>query len=370
MVFIIFLVAIFCRPFISSLAFPYLDFVYSLVFFIFLVIFAIFKKALFVKFKPVIFPLVFFLLALIISVVFSKNKLNSLWVFYKYLSMIFLFLVAAALPEKEKLLVIKTIVSCAFLVSCMAIYQYFFGFKHVLSYLSEHKVIFPFALDYLQSKRVFVPFVTPGILGGYLVMMIPLCFIIKNSFWLILPVFIALLLTKSLGAFLGLFCVLVIFFCLRGKFKNKQIFVLAGLWVVMILIFILRSLTQRAHLSPVFSVGMRLGYWHDALAIIKAHPLVGIGLGNFTLGMSRYAHNSYLQILAEMGPLGLAALIWFVFVVIKSRLKDLIQPFYNNQTMCLLMASCVFLIHNLLDFSFFLPEVAYLWWVILGLVVL
>ncbi len=67
--------------------------------------------------------------------------------------------------------------------------------------------------------------------------------------------------------------------------------------------------------------------WRDALALWRAHPLLGCGLGRFHLEFPafasaalkarwpegrvivNFAHNEYLQTLAETGPLGLAALV-------------------------------------------------------------
>ncbi len=365
----ILLIAIFARPFISSLAFPYLNFIYSVGLLIFLSIYVIYKKLSFSKFQSILYPIILFILALTLSLVFSQNKLNSLSELCKYISAILLFLAAASLSEKNKSLAVQTIILSGLVISLLAIQQYFFGFGHVLSYLANNGFSFPFALDYLQSKRVFMPFVTPGILGGYLAMIIPLFLINKDRVWLVLPVFFALFLTMSLGAFLSLFCALLIFFCARGKFKKKHFFSLAGLFILIVIIFTWRSMTQREHVQPAFSTLMRLSYWKETLGIIKAHPLAGVGLGNFNLKMSRYAHNSYLQIWAEMGLLGLFSFLGLVYVVFRSRFIDLKQSLCNNQAACLLAATAVFLIHNFLDFTFFLPEVAFIWWVILGLIV-
>lgn len=362
-----FLIVIFARPFISSLAFPYLNVVYSLAFLIFLSAYVIHKKTPISRVKILISPFVLFLLAILICVVFSQNKLNSILELYKYIGGVLLFFVSIALSEEHKNLVRRTIVLAGVVASFLAIYQYFFSFKHVSDYLLNNKFLNPFAFDYLLRKRVFAPFVTPGILGGYLIMIIPLSLISKNRVWYFLPLFFALLLTKSLSAFLSLFCVLIIYFCLRREIKKKHVFFLLGLFLLIIGIFISRSTLQKEYLQPVFSTVMRLNYWRETLGIIITHPWVGVGLGNFNLEMSRFAHNSYLQIWAEMGIFGLISFVWIVYVVFKTCLKNLAQSLYRNQLAGLFAASAVFLIHNFLDFTFFLPEVVWVWWVILGL---
>jgi O-antigen ligase len=160
---------------------------------------------------------------------------------------------------------------------------------------------------------------------------------------------------------------LIIYFGVQGKLKKTNILLLAGLFLLIVVMIIGRSATQKEYLHPAFSVIMRLNYWQESLAIIKAHPFVGVGLGNFNLQNSRYAHNSYLQIWAEMGILGLFSLIWIVSVVFKTCFRNLTQSPYKRQVAGLLAANVVFLMHNFLDFTFFLPEISLIWWVILGL---
>jgi len=365
---LILLIAIFIRPFISTPAFPYLNFIYSTGLLIFLAIFVIYKKLSFSKLRALIYPVILFISALLVSLIFSQNKISSLAELYKYITGLLLFLAAASLSKDDKASAIQTIVLTGLAVSLLAIYQYFLGFSHVSDYLANNRLWFPFASDYLDRRRVFLPFLTPGVLGGYLAMVIPLFLINKNRIWLILPVFLALFLTGSLGAFLSLFCALIIYFYLEGKLKKSKIIILTGLLIAIIIIFVHRSAARIEHIRPFFSTAARLNYWKEALGIIQAHPFTGVGLGNFNLKASRYAHNSYLQIWAEMGVLGLFAFVWIAYTVLKSCVKNLAQLPYKRGGACLLIASLVFLMHNFLDFTFFLPEVVFVWWVILGLI--
>jgi O-antigen ligase len=80
-------------------------------------------------------------------------------------------------------------------------------------------------------------------------------------------------------------------------------------------------------------VRTRLGLWRRTLALYRAHPLMGVGPGNFSVLFPLYAepsaaadgvmsatmvarrpHNELLERLAETGPLGLAALATLVAV--------------------------------------------------------
>ena len=128
--------------------------------------------------------------------------------------------------------------------------------------------------------------------------------------------------------------------------------------IFFVFIFALRQAQAKEYTLPMFSFLGRLNYWQAALELIKMHPFKGVGLENFNLVKSRYAHNSCLQIWAEMGILGIISFLWLIIAMLKS---------YKKQDPCIVTAWVVFLIHNFMDFTFFLPEVSLIWWVILGL---
>ena len=130
------------------------------------------------------------------------------------------------------------------------------------------------------------------------------------------------------------------------------------------LVFYLRIIQSGPQFRPEFSTLMRLSYWKDTWKIIAEHPFKGVGLGNFNLVESRYAHNSFLQIWAETGILGLLSFLWFIAISIKTGLKNKKS---SPENAAIIAAALVFLIHNLVDFTFFLPETVFSWWVILGL---
>jgi putative inorganic carbon (hco3(-)) transporter len=368
----ILLILIFIRPFIASLAFPELNSIYSLSLLLFLAIWAIIRRLPFKRSLPLKFAPTAFCLALAISIFAAKNRLTSANELYKYATGLLLFITAASFNNKEKINTIKTIVWAGLVISLLAISQYLSEVKFTLDYLNEYKAAGPFFLHLISQKRVFSPFVTPNILAGFLLMVIPLALTIKKRIFFLLPMLLAFFLTESLGALLGLFLVLGLYYYLRGKTYTKKAVFFTGVTIaaVIVIILLIRSHASAGHHRPLFSLTRRWDYWIQTLEMIMKFPLTGVGLGNFDLRLTHYAHNSYLEIWAEMGILWLIGFLWIVIASFAECLNKLrLDPSAsrNLTNVGLLVSSAAFLIDNLINFTFFLPEVALIWWVILGL---
>ncbi len=359
------LTLIFFRPFISSLAYPYLNAYYSTVLITALITWGMLNKPTFTKISGLKAPLILFILSIILSTCFSVSPINSLKEIYKYLSGILLFIFAASLTEEEKYRTVRIIVLSAALVGVLAIHQYFFGLKHLLSYLAKENITDPFILEYASQQRVFLPFVTPNILGDYLLLILPLALIIKGKKkWFILMILLfAIFLTKSINAALGLLAGMMFYFYLRKDLPFKKYYLIVLPILISAAIIFLRQITIKEHLLPLFSGIRRLEYWQETFKIIIRYPILGVGPGNFNLALSRYAHNAYLQICAEFGTLGILAISYLVFSIF--RIKKENKSFYIP----LVTASMLFLLSNFPGFSFFLPEVALIWWIIIGLAI-
>jgi putative inorganic carbon (hco3(-)) transporter len=366
----ILLILIFIRPFISSLAFPELNFIYSLALLAYLAIWII-TRGMPVKMPlPLKFALSLFCLAVTVSMLSAKNMLVSANEIYKYITAMLLFIIASSFNDKERINIIKTITLAGLVISLAAIYQYYFGFRDILNYIAKEKINSPFAMDLISRRRVFFPFVTPNTLAGFLVMVIPLALTLKGRAWFLLPILAALFLTKSLGGLFCLLMVLCLYYYLRGKTDIKKVIFLAGVMIITAIIAFNRLNTLNQYTHPLFSSLMRWNYWKQTMAIIISSPAIGIGLGNFNIYLSRYAHNSYLQIWAEMGIIGLAGFIGIVFLSFSGcvkKSKPLVSGMRDQVTAGLLASSAAFLIYNIIDFSFFLPEVSLVWWLVLGL---
>ena len=72
--------------------------------------------------------------------------------------------------------------------------------------------------------------------------------------------------------------------------------------------------------------------WRASLKMFAAHPILGVGLGGYWIGITAYhdasgrmtpqeAHNDYLEVLSSGGVIGFAICVWFILVVVR-RLRE------------------------------------------------
>ena len=75
--------------------------------------------------------------------------------------------------------------------------------------------------------------------------------------------------------------------------------------------------------------------WRATLKMFAAHPIVGVGLGGYWIGITAYhdasglmtpqeAHNDYLELLSSGGVIGFAVGIWFVVAVVRRARENLL----------------------------------------------
>jgi O-antigen ligase len=117
------------------------------------------------------------------------------------------------------------------------------------------------------------------------------------------------------------------------------------------------------------SADTRLQIWRDTTGLIKAFPLFGCGLGGYYSCFLRYktaapmntvdfAHNDYLQVLAEMGVLGFLPGVLFVFRVVQravrgARYAESVDARYL--AIACTAAMTAMLLHSIVDFNMYVP---------------
>uniref|UniRef100_A0A6M3KJB8 Putative O-antigen ligase n=1 Tax=viral metagenome TaxID=1070528 RepID=A0A6M3KJB8_9ZZZZ len=152
-------------------------------------------------------------------------------------------------------------------------------------------------------------------LAGFLGILLPIFY---GSWWLI-PIIIAILLTKSAsGIAIGVLVFLIYLI-------YKQRYVGLGLSILTLTFGVLLA---QSVFPDFFSFSHRLSVWHKAWDMIQLKAITGSGLGTFGLanvnGIDnitshwRHAHNEYLQAWFEVGLVGLSIIIWGIFSYFKN----------------------------------------------------
>jgi len=399
-IFIPLLCLIFIRPFFSGLAYPLLEIYYQNIV-IFLAIITLFLHKKETRKNAYILPIALLLLAYLLSTVFSINLQNSIRETIKFVSYLSIFFLVSQTDDRQKKILIKAIVIAASIIGLYSIYQYFWGYEHTLDYLkkinSELLLVSTYARGILLAKRAIGTFPSPTLLGGYLIMVFFLALQIlfergplqrRESrtklldFARRIPVFpiiiiLALILTKSMGAWSSLIATLIILFVLfyKNLKQPKPILIISYMIIVLAVTFILVTRWERLVdlENPQNSITLRLNYWRAAIGMIKDHPIVGVGPANFQevflkykidmntdIGYgTRYAHNIFFHTWAEIGLLGLIGISWLIINFLR-KLKT--RPEHRF----IFLAGLAFILHNFIDNSYFIPQTGVFWWVLLG----
>lgn len=113
--------------------------------------------------------------------------------------------------------------------------------------------------------------------------------------------------------------------------------------------------------------------WRDTFTMIRANPLLGVGLGAYETAFSIYtkgdgslrvaqAHNDYLQVVADSGVVGGALALWFLVSLFRTVARGTRSSDPLYAALALGSGAGIFgiLIHSLFDFNLQLPSNALL----------
>lgn len=207
---------------------------------------------------------------------------------------------------------------------------------------------------------------------------------------------LALAATFSKGALLGGLVALVVLGLLLRQQRNRLALPLLGLAGMGLLVGLAIGLVGGVErLNPLGgSSGARVELWTAALKMLRDRPLTGVGLDQFyhyrtdpTFGdryidpaaratneqYASHPHNLVLDLLVRLGPLGLVAMAWLVLHFFR-RCRQLRQPNPDRSRheialgVGLTAAMVAALVHGLVDNFYFVPDLAFSFWLMLGLV--
>jgi O-antigen ligase len=127
--------------------------------------------------------------------------------------------------------------------------------------------------------------------------------------------------------------------------------------------------------------GFRKNLTLDSLRMWRAHPLLGVGLGNFEIAYPHYqsfpsdlwmdhAHDDYVEALAETGLVGALLILWALALFLRLAFTDWGHRLRSDGGWIRLGAAlgcCGLLVHSFLDFNLHIPANAAWFAVLAGL---
>lgn len=171
---------------------------------------------------------------------------------------------------------------------------------------------------------------------------------------LLLPIWTGLVLANSRGGILAMLAQVVVAVLLlvssHGDYELPKIAQSAALRAVLLVVLVIGVLfgtfwvggdrlatnfeNATNEIASSSTGASRNEIWRATLKMFAAHPIVGVGLGAYWIGITAYheasglmtpqeAHNDYLELLSSGGLIGLALGVWFAVAVVRKLRQNL-----------------------------------------------
>jgi O-antigen ligase len=302
------------------------------------------------------------------------------------IALFFYFVVALVYIDsvRRMRLVVRTIIIFGFLLAVFGIIQKFLGPTKIYWLREPHQSV-PFG-----------PFINSHHFAAYMemAMALPLGLLFTGAIererrllyvFVAVVMAIALILTMSRGGMISMAAQIVFLAVVTRNQKDvekevgsKRKFFLRSLTVRVGLAF---TLVSAIFLGAFFlggerSVNRLLGtvslddptmgrtqFWGTTIKIIRAHPIIGVGLGAYGVAYTRYdtwngtfrveqAHNDYLQVLACAGVVGALLGLWFLITLFRKGFKQIRvrDPWRRGVATGALTGCFAVLVHSFFDF--------------------
>ena len=123
----------------------------------------------------------------------------------------------------------------------------------------------------------------------------------------------------------------------------------------------------------------RMGFWEEAIGMIKDSPFLGVGLNAYSkvapkyfVNWGGYPHNCFLHMAAETGFIGLFVFLWLLGSIFHIAFRGIAKAQDGYLQVLLLGATSgygAFLIQSFFDTNFYSVKLGVFMWVIMGLIV-
>jgi tetratricopeptide (TPR) repeat protein len=306
-------------------------------------------------------PAAFFLL-----VNFAVSQVKILF-FSRLIYFLFLLLLFLILRRFSMDKILPPIVAgVSFILFLYGIIQKFVLFPYYLTLVTPGDSFFSQALvTRIKSGRIFSLFVLPTLYAIICAILIIFIFHylltstgkkIKVSWTLLLAAgLFNLVLTQSFGGFLCLSMGILLYLLLSRILKMRYLVPILMALSRFLFLMTAQRFSEAKELEP---VKLRWSNWTQAGRIIQSAPFWGVGLGNYEAKISsytlsseaksRYAHNFFLQFIAETGFIIPCILLLFIL----ARGKKL-KPGPNKEKIVYISVFLVVLLYNTIDIGFY-----------------
>ncbi len=335
--------------------------------------------------SPALLPLLVFLAVAAASVVWSIDRFVSLTGLVRLFActMVFALVLYEFRDARHARLLCAAVVVLAALLSPLGIWQ-------ALTAHGQH--------IYSSGARAHSVFVTPNTFAALLIITLPMAIslavtadhvAVRLAFWLVAAMLtFALVLSRSYGAWLAGAAGLSFLGWELARLKLKRPkqrlrLTVAAALAVLILPTVFLALSRQPGLRSSLLSSLpaqkrataeeRFIYTDSTLAMAAQALPLGIGLDTYHLDYPAhrhatlagsdqwFAHNDYLQVLVELGPLGLAALLWLLWRM--ARMADQVLQHTSDADQTALVAGCcagagAALLHSLVDYNLYVPATA------------
>lgn len=335
---------------------------------------------------PVNNPLIGWIVLALISCAYSTDRADSMEAFSHFLVYpAALFILSHTFRTRsQKLLLLYTVIAASLMMAIPVFLQSLF-----------------FSNDN-ESREVLrsLIYVNPNNLAGFIEMTIPIVIGLSIYYFTekIRLLFLGLVLgglfflhmsTISRGGWIGvcfgLSFMAISFISFKELPKQKIWIVLAGLLFFVFLFFVYTPALEKISLmvrSEDPTVRNRIEIWKSTITMIKDYPLFGVGPGQYANIFTQYhppthedrvfyAHNEYLQIIAELGVLAIPLYIWSMIKLFFAGFSKRNEESRFEQIVALGAMSGIvaLLLHNIVEFNLSIPSNAVLATILVHLVI-
>ena len=337
-------------------------------------------------------PILVLIFLVILSTIFSSHKYTSIWSTVLLLNyLVIYYLIVNTVRTRSQL---RQII---YLIIGVAAFLSVFG---LLKWSGTNPFPWWEYTDILQqSIRVSATFGNANHLAGYMEMALPLTLgflmtgfsggkrVVMISITLLFLAALILSLSRGgwFGALMGLGFMASALIVNRHFKSKKLVLALAGGFLAVVLIVlsttpVVERILTLSERDPEVNMYGRLLGWRGVVKMINDHPLIGTGPGTFAniytqyqppgLANRRfYAHNDYLQFIAETGLAAAVVIVWMIIALFRKGFKKLGSPsrLVRGTTLGAMAGIIAILVHSISDFNLHIPANAILFTVLAAL---